>query len=151
MGMRINRLVSVFGFAVCLCAASLGGDALAASGTPLPLSDMRVEILSQGKRATFRLYDTVAAGELYAQLPLETDVEDYGGKEKIYYPPKKLNTADTPMVKAARPGTLAYYAPWGDVVMFYGSFGSAPGLYELGHAVQGAELIGSLSGSVRIE
>jgi hypothetical protein len=29
----------------------------------------------------------------------------------------------------ARTGTLAYYAPWGDVVMFYKEFGTASGLY----------------------
>ena len=47
-------------------------------------------------------------------------------------------------------GELSYYAPWGDVVMFYGSFGSAPGLYELGHAVSGGEHIKVMSGTIRI-
>ena len=48
-------------------------------------------------------------------------------------------------------GTLAYYAPWGDVVMFYGEYNENPSLYELGHVVSGEELIPDLSGSVIIE
>lgn len=82
---------------------------------------------------------------------LEIEVEDYGGKEKIYYPPKKLNTSTTPLVKSVHPSTLACYAPWDDVVMFYAGFGSASGLYELGEALKGAESIRSLSGTLRIE
>jgi hypothetical protein len=35
--------------------------------------------------------------------------------------------------------------------MFYGSFGSAAGLYELGHAVSGSEYIQEMSGTIRIE
>ena len=77
-------------------------------------------------------------------------MENYGNNEKIFYPPKKLNTTDTPQADA-QAGTLAYYAPWGDVVMFYRRFGSASGLYELGHAVSGSEHIQGISGTIRIE
>ncbi|QJB58480.1 hypothetical protein HFN16_14390 [Pseudodesulfovibrio sp. zrk46] len=112
---------------------------------------MQITINANGSTIVFELNDSQAAKELYAQLPLEIDVEDYGGKEKIFYPPKKLNTSNTPLVQSAHPGTLAYYAPWADVVMFYDSFGSASGLYELGNSIKGSELIRSLSGIIQIE
>jgi hypothetical protein len=70
--------------------------------------------------------------------------------EKIFYPPEKLNTTDTPQADA-QVGTLAYYAPWGNVVMFYGNFGSAPGLYALGHAISGSAHIREMSGKIQIE
>jgi hypothetical protein len=35
--------------------------------------------------------------------------------------------------------------------MFYGSFGSAAGLYELGFAVSGSEYIKGISGMIRVE
>lgn len=111
--------------------------------------NMRITV--NGKTIVFELNHSQAAKDLYAQLPLSIDVENYGDNEKIFYPPKKLGTADTPLVKAARLGTLAYYAPWGDVVIFYGNFGSAAGLYELGHAIEGEEHIPTLTGAVRIE
>ena len=69
---------------------------------------------------------------------------------KIFYPPKKLDTSKTPLANAKN-GTLAYYAPWGNVVMFYGDFGSASGLYELGFAVSGGENIKEMSGTIQVE
>lgn len=111
---------------------------------------MKVRITANSNTTVFALNNSQAAKDLYAQLPLSLKVENYSDNEKIFYPPKKLNTTNTPQANA-RAGTLAYYAPWGDVVMFYGDFGSAAGLYELGHAVSGSEHINEMSGTLRIE
>ena len=45
---------------------------------------------------------------------------------------------------------MAYFSPWGNVVMYYGPFGSYPGLYLMGEAVEGAENIQTLSGTLTI-
>jgi hypothetical protein len=111
---------------------------------------MQISVKANGKTTVFELNNSPAARDLYAQLPLNTSVENYSNNEKIFYPPEKLKTTDTPQADA-RAGTLAYYAPWGDVVMFYGRFGSAAGLYELGHAISGSEYIRGMSGTIRIE
>jgi hypothetical protein len=111
---------------------------------------MKINVKANDKTTVFELNNSSAARDLYAQLPLSISVENYSNNEKIFYPPEKLNTADTPQADA-RPGTLAYYAPWGDVVMFYGSFGSAAELYELGHAISGSEYIQGMSGTIQIE
>lgn len=112
---------------------------------------MQLAVIANGNEIVFKLNDSQAAEDLHAQLPLSIDVENYSSNEKIFYPPKKLGTANTPLAKNVQPGTLAYYAPWGDVVMFYGSFGSAAGLYELGHAISGGEHVREMSGKIRIE
>jgi hypothetical protein len=111
---------------------------------------MKVRVTANNKITVFELNNSQAAKDLYAQLPLAVKVESYSDNEKIFYPPKKLNTANTPLTDA-KIGFLAYYAPWGDVVMFYGNFGSATGLYELGYAVSGSEHINGMSGTIRIE
>jgi hypothetical protein len=111
---------------------------------------MHITVKGNGNTIVFELNDSQAAKDLYAQLPLSIEVENHGSTEKIFYPPKKLDIASTPQADA-QAGTLAYYKPWGDVVMFYARFGSAAGLYELGHAVQGEEHINDLSGTVQVE
>ncbi|WP_245596178.1 cyclophilin-like fold protein [Methanolobus tindarius] len=111
---------------------------------------MQISVQANGNTTIFELNDGKAAKDLYEQLPLTIDVEDFSNNEKIFYPPKKLDTTDTPMANA-KAGTLAYYAPWGDVVMFYEKFGSAGGLYELGKAVSGGEHIKNMSGTIVIE
>ncbi|AKB49489.1 Conserved domain protein precursor [Methanosarcina barkeri str. Wiesmoor] len=111
---------------------------------------MRISIQASGETTIYELNDGKAAKELYEQLPLTIDVEDYSNNEKIFYPPKKLDTTNTPMANAQF-GTLAYYAPWGDVVMFYDRFGSAGGLYELGNVISGGEHIKNMSGTIQIK
>lgn len=98
----------------------------------------------------YSLNDSQAAADLYSQLPLTIEVEDYSTNEKIFYPPEELDTGDTPEATGGA-GVLAYYEPWGDVVLFYDDFGTASGLYELGTVTSGSENISELSGSVRIE
>lgn len=111
----------------------------------------QLTITAGGKTLVYDLKDSGAVRELLSQLPLDIAVEDYGGNEKIFYPPQKLNIQDTPLAKKVDAGTLAYYAPWGDVVLFYESFRPAPGLYELGRINSGAGEIGGLTGTVNIK
>lgn len=111
---------------------------------------MRISVQANSNITIFELNESNSAKALYAQLPLNIKIDNYGGNEKIFYPPNKLDTANTPLAASGNIGTLAYYAPWGDVVMFYGNFGSASGLYELGGAVKGAEYIRGMSGNIRI-
>ena len=104
---------------------------------------------TNGNEIIFALNDSQAAKDLYAQLPLEIDVKDYSDNEKIFYP-KELNTKNTPLAEN-KIGTLAYYAPWKDVVMFYGEFRQNDQLFKLGEVVSGGEVIPNLSGKIKIE
>lgn len=112
---------------------------------------MKIRVKANGNTTVFELNSSPAARNLYAQLPLSITVENYSDNEKIFYPPKKLNATDTPRADGGRAGTLAYYAPWGDVVLFYRGFSSASGLYELGHATSGSEHIPEMSSTIQIE
>lgn len=111
---------------------------------------MKIDVISNGNKTTFELNNSNAAKELFSQLPLNIKVEDYASNEKIFYPPKKLNTLHTPLANSKN-GTLAYYAPWGDVVMFYRNFTEASGLYELGRCIKGCEHIINMSGKIEIK
>lgn len=57
----------------------------------LSLSDMSIKITSQGRTATFELYDTVAAEELYEQLPLELELTNFRDAQWMFYPPEELS------------------------------------------------------------
>lgn len=98
----------------------------------------------------YELNDSPAADSLYEQLPITTEVEDFSTNEKIFYPSQELDTSDSPVAEGGA-GTLAYYAPWGDVVMFYDDYSANSSLFELGHAVSGGEQIGEMSGTIVID
>lgn len=99
---------------------------------------------------TYQLNDSSAASALLAQLPLTLEVEDFSDNEKVFYPPEELDVTDAPLAETGEAGTLAYYEPWGDVVMFYGPFSPNGALYELGRAVDGAGAISGLSGAIEV-
>lgn len=103
-----------------------------------------------GQKLTIQLNDSKAAQSLYAQLPLDINLSNYSDNEKIFYPPEKLVTADTPQTHNTV-GTLAYFEPWGDVVIFYGPFKGNEDLYELGHVTEGVDSIQNLTGQVKLE
>ena len=105
--------------------------------------EMRMVVNDGEHEIVFQLNDSEAAKELYDQLPLSIEVENYSSNEKIFYPPQTLDTDDAPGASGAI-GSLAYYAPWDDVVMFYDSITPGDGLYELGEAISGSEDIEDL-------
>ena len=103
----------------------------------------QMRIMVDEHEIVFELNDSAAAESLYGQLPFQVEISDYSDDEKIFYPPEGLETSNTPLADA-KTGTLAYFAPWGDVVMFYKEFGSYNGLYELGQIISGGEYIESI-------
>ena len=112
--------------------------------------EMKIKVADENYEVIFRLNNSSPAKSLYEQLPLTIEVENYGSNEKIFYPPEKLNTSD--VIEGACPaGTLAYFSSWGDVVMYYAPFGSYSGLYVMGEAVEGADCIKNLSGTITIK
>ena len=109
-----------------------------------------IRVRAGEREIIFQLNDSTAAAELYKQLPLSVEAEDFGGNEKIFYPPQALSVEDAPAA-SGEAGSLAYYKPWEDVVMFYGGIEPGNSLYELGKAVAGGEHIQSLEGTITIE
>lgn len=110
----------------------------------------QISVTCGDTQVVYELNDSPAAQSLLSQLPLTVEVEDFSTNEKVFYPPQELDTSDTPLAEGGA-GTLAYYAPWGDVVLFYDSFSANGSLYELGEAVSGVENIGQMSGTITVE
>ena len=105
---------------------------------------MQIKISSGDYEIIYKINESQAAKELYAQLPLTIEVEDFSINDKVFYPPQKLSITDTPMAIGGK-GKLAYFEPWGDVVMFYDSFSENSSLFELGESVSGQDDIEKLS------
>ena len=109
---------------------------------------MKIKVTTGDYVIVFDLNDTSAAVSLYEQLPMTVAVDNYSNNEKIFYA-DKLDCTD--VIEGDCPvGTLAYFSPWGNVVMYYGAASQYPGLYILGEAVEGAENISNLTGEITI-
>lgn len=111
---------------------------------------MKIKVTSKEYEIIFELNQSQAAKDLYAQLPLTLEVKDFSTNEKTFYPPKELDISDAPLANAEK-GSLCYYSPWADVVMFYDHFGQGNSLYELGEVVSGKADIEKLNGIITVE
>ncbi|MBQ1115566.1 cyclophilin-like fold protein [Streptomyces sp. C3-3] len=94
--------------------ASASASPSVSRSTPM---DIRVTI--DGLPVDATLNDSPAARDLASLLPLTLDLEDFHGTERIADPPRKLTTEGAPAPAASKVGDIAYFAPWGNLAIFY--------------------------------
>lgn len=102
-------------------------------------SIMKIQFVFDDQTVSATLQDTASARDFASQLPLTFELEDYASTEKIAYLPSKLTTEGAPSGTSAKVGDISYYAPWGNMVIFYRDFGYASGLIKLGTIDGGVE------------
>jgi hypothetical protein len=104
---------------------------------------MDIRVTLDGRPVDATLNDSPAARDFAELLPLTLDLEDFHGTERVADLPRKLDTSGAPEPAAAKVGDIAYYAPWGNLALFYRD-GPAPSadLLILGHLDVSAEQLG---------
>jgi hypothetical protein len=100
---------------------------------------MKIRILAKGWQSTAELEDSASARDLVALLPLELTLRDHYGTEKIANLPTRLSTHGAPDGIDPAIGDIAYYAPLGNMAIFYRDFGYSRGLVRLGRVEGGEE------------
>jgi len=112
---------------------------------------MNIRITAGERTLTARLEHSAAARDFAALLPVELTLNDYASTEKVADLPRKLSTEGAPDGVDPEVGDIAYYAPWGNIAIYYRDFGYSRGLVRLGHIEGGPEALRSLEGRVTIE
>lgn len=111
----------------------------------------RVKFTWSGGEAVAELNGSQSAESLWAMLPVTVDFQDFNGVERIAYTEKELSAEGAPESCTPEAGTLALYAPWGNLSVFYKPFRESRGLVPLGRFVEGADKVSTLGEAVRIE
>ena len=93
---------------------------------------MKIEVKFEKMTLKATLNDSDAAKAFYAMLPLNLKLENFGDLEKIFYLPGKLDTVGMSANERVQSGDITYYAPWGNVAIFYKPYGGNSDLYKLG-------------------
>ena len=93
---------------------------------------MPLRLTFNGQPVIATLDDTPSSRDFASQLPMTLALQDHASTEKIAYLPRKLTTQGAPAGIAPRVGDIAYYAPWGNLALFYRDFGYSTGLIRLG-------------------
>ncbi len=93
--------------------------------------ERRISLNITGYQLRFNIRDSVAK-EDYDLLGGKHRVTPHGDNAKIFYPSRKFDVSGLSPAKSGAAGSLAYYEPRGEVMIFFNPFEPMPGLYELG-------------------
>ncbi len=93
---------------------------------------MNIIITVNGEKFSATLNNSAAAKDFADLFPLTLQLNDYAGTEKVSDLSKRLSTSGSPAGCSANVGDITYYSPWGNLAIFYKSFGYASGLIKLG-------------------
>ena len=110
--------------------ATSAGVVSAQTAPARPGIRLRLEVGAHVLTAT--LADQPIVRDLLSLLPLALSAQDYMTTEKGAYLPRKLTPQGAPTAHTPVAGDLCYYAPWGNLALFYADGKPSPGLVLLG-------------------
>lgn len=144
-----RRAQWVFPLLALLCASGI-----AAAGTENQrATPMKIQMTVNGAViATASLDPNDSAKDFAALLPLNLPLKDYAATEKIADLPRKLSVHGAPKAYTPSAGDISYYAPWGNLAIFYKNGYLSSGLVRLGRIDSGLDALQRLGPvSVRLE
>jgi hypothetical protein len=94
------------------------------------VTDIRITVNDQ--TFTAQLSDNPTARDLIDQLPLTFRFRDFNRVEKIAKLPRPLTTDGVPAGDDPEINDIGYYAPSGDLVLYYGDVGYWSGIVRIG-------------------
>lgn len=115
----------------------------------------RIKLTFEGNEIYAVINNSKAGNDFLSLLPLSVKAEDFNSTEKIFYLSKKLNTQNEPDGINPKAGDITYYAPWGNIAIFYKNFRYSNNLIYLGkfENVSDIEKLSNIKGNfdIRIE
>jgi hypothetical protein len=93
---------------------------------------MKITITIGSSVLTATMYDNPTAADFISLLPLTLTLQDYAATEKVSDLPRKLTTEDAPAGYEPSVGDITFYAPWGNLAIFYKGFPYSSGLISIG-------------------
>jgi len=124
-------------------------EAHALTPPPSETTTMKIRLTVDNRSMTATLRDNPTTRDFVNLLPITLTLEDYASTEKIAYLPRKLSEESAPAGIDPSVGDITYYAPWGNLALFYRDFGYAKGLIKLGSIDDGVEAF-DVPGSVKV-
>jgi hypothetical protein len=107
---------------------------------PEQVTTMKIRIRIDGTPITATLENNATARDFASLLPLTLTLSDYASTEKVSGLPRRLSTEGAPAGVDPSVGDMAYYAPWGNLAIYYEDFGYSAGLIKLATIDSGVEV-----------
>lgn len=126
-------------FLLLLCGTAFPADGEKGQGDTA-FQPVRIRIIQEGGESIVAMLDNPQARAFLSLLPLEIRLDDFSHAEKIFYLSQKLDLQGGENAEG-RQGDFCYYAPWGNIAIFYKGMGHGTSLYVLGQIEKGKALL----------
>jgi hypothetical protein len=158
----MRRILLALAFAMALSHAACGADnSTTRAPSPKPptktslkeADSMKIRLKVGDTVLTATLIDSATTRDFIFLLPLTLTLKDYAGTEKISDLLKRLSTENAPSGSDPSVGDITYYAPWGNLAIFYRDFGYSSGLVILGKidsSIEGLNVPGSVQVTIEL-
>jgi len=121
------------------------------NGSSDSVEDVKLKLTFNNEEVIVRMIDNPTSRDFITLLPLTLTLEDYAGTEKINYLQKELSTEEAPSGIDPSIGDFTYFAPWGNLAIYYKDFGYSNGLIKIGEIESGLEKLESMTGDFTVE
>ena len=102
---------------------------------------MKIRLKLENTTLNATLDNNATSRDFVSLLPLTLTLKDHAQTEKVSDLPKKLSTQGAPAGHDPKVGEIAYYAPWGNLAIYYKDFEYSSGLVKLGRIDSGIEAL----------
>lgn len=123
---------------------------LKSEGEEVGMEITRIKLSVNGNEVFVKLDDNQASRDFLNMLPLTLTFEDFNSTEKIATLPSKLPTEGLPSGYTPQIGDFSYYAPWGNISIFYKDFRYSNSLYKLGKIESGIEILENINDNFEV-
>lgn len=104
----------------------------------------KIKLFYEDKEILVEMLDNHSSNDFLSLLPLELTFEDYNQTEKITSLPSKLSTENAPNGMTPKTGDFSYYAPWGNLAVYYKDFSYSTGVIQLGTIIEGLDYLNKI-------
>ena len=108
----------------------------------------KIKLTYDNKVILVEMLDNHSASDFLSLLPLELPFEDYNQTEKTTSLPSKLSTENAPSGMTPKTGDFSYYAPWGNLALYYEGFSYSTGVIQLGTIVEGLDYLSKIEDGI---
>ena len=117
---------------------------------PEMMAETKVRLSWDNNEVIVVLKDNATTQDFLSKLPMTVTLEDYNNTEKISYLEESLVKDETAAGCDPIPGTVALYAPWGNLSIFYKDWSYSNDLIPMGQIETGLDVLTAINGDVAV-
>lgn len=113
------------------------------------MNQARIKMTFGKEEIIVRMFDNKTTKDFLSKLPMTLEFEDYAKTEKISY--LNSNLIVDKETSSKETSDFTYYAPWGNLAIFYKGYGNDGGLVKMGIIESGKDKLKKIEDGSKVK